>query len=505
MKKSILFCIMLLAAMATFATPVGKARATRVAQNAVALFCAELHNTDAKQPVELTPVSLGMEPKLYIFNFRNNGIEGFIIVSGDDMADPVLAFSDEGMLDLSGTYNGSTPTVKNPAFLDHLLRYMDQIDYGQQTKATAPAHVALKWQKLESGNTAPKGDFYHDRINKLLSTRWDQSKPYNNYCPGNSVTGCVATAFAQIMRVWSYPEHGFGYHAYNGENNPAAYPNWRWGVLEADYENTYYDWEHMPDYLTLNSPAEEIDAVAKLMFHVGVAFEMKYTPNGSGSWSLPEYAIFDTSLHLGTENSAPYCLHKYFGYKCSYSGMRDSIGDDTLWMTMIYNSLSAGMPVYYAGWAKDDSPAGHSGTEGHAYVIDGYFSDEVDSNLFHINWGWGGTANAYFKLDAMTPNGTDFTQWHGAVIGMEPDTSYHGYNYLDIHTTETPTHQLSVRNHSIVAQGVAGQTVALYDVMGRRLAYRAAEQGDSWTVPAKPGIYIVRIGQQPGQKVIVLK
>ncbi len=504
MKKAILLCTLLLTAAAAFAAPVSKERAVRVAQNAVALFCAELHNIDTKQPVELTPVDLGMEPKLYIFNYRNNDIEGFIIVSGDDMADPVLAFSDEGMLDLSGIYDGSTP-AKNPAFEDHLLHYMNQIDLGREAKVAAPAHVALKWQKLENGNLEAKGDFFHDRINNLLKTNWDQGTPYNRHCPRNSVTGCVATAFGMIMRYWKYPEHGFGMHSYNGADNPAAYPDWSYDVLSADFEHTYYDWDNMPQRISIQSTGAEIEAVSTLLYHLGVAFDMRYSPNGSGTWSLPEYALFDTSLHLSPDVSAPVRLRKHFGYKFSYSGMRDSIGDDTLWMQMIYNSLSDQKPVYYAGWAKDDSPAGHSGTSGHGYVIDGYFSDEVDSNLFHINWGWGGQADGFFKLDAMTPNRNDFTQWHGAVIGMEPDTSYHGYDYTDIPATPAATHSLYSRNGTIVASGVAGETVTLFDIMGRRLDSRPALPADTWSLAVKPGVYIVKIGQSAGQKIIVLQ
>ena len=503
MKKSILFCFLLLAAMATFATPVGKERAARVAQNAVALFCAELHNTDAKQPIELIPVSLGMEPKLYIFNYRNNDIEGFIIVSGDDMADPVLAFSDEGMLDLSGSYDGSTP-AKNPAFNDHLLHYMNQIDLGREAKVATPAHVALKWQKLESGNFQTKGDLYHDQIDMLLGNmKWGQSAPYNRQCPGTAITGCVATAFGMIMNYWDYPQHGFGQHTYNGNDNPAAYPDWRYGALSADFENTYYNWQHMPDYIFQNSNSTDIQAIATLLFHIGVALEMRYSPEGSMSWSLPEYAAFDTSLHLSPFISAPNRLRKHFGYKYSYAGMRDSVHNDTLWLQMLYNSLASGKPIYYAGWAKDTSEAGHSGTAGHGYVLDGYFSDEIDSNYFHINWGWNGNADGLFKLDAMRPSNNDFTQWHGAVIGFEPDTSYHGYNPLSAPVPDASPVSAYALGGTIVAHGVASLPAAVYDIMGRCIASRPAIPDNTWTLPATPGVYIVRLGHYPATKVIV--
>ena len=500
MRKAFLFAVLSLASVLSFALPVGKERAQRVAQNAISALCAEQHRVSPDIPVELTDISasLGVD-NLHIFRYRFGEVEGFIIVSGDDIANPVLAYSDEGAPDTA---------ISNPAFQAQLRHYSRQILAGQETKATAPKHILLKWKMLESGNIPTltgKGDFFDNNIPPLLGNmRWNQTAPYNTLCPGGSVTGCVATAYGMIMNYWDYPEHGFGTHSYNGADNPAAYPSWRYGTLSVDFEHTYYDWAHMSDGIGLTSSDTAINAVATLLYHIGVALDMRYTPSASGCWSLREYALFDTSLHLSPTVGSEYRIPKHFGYRYDYAGMRDSIGDDTLWMHMLYNSLTAGKPIYYAGWAADTSVAGHSATSGHGYVIDGYFSDEVDSNYFHINWGWGNAYNGYFKLDAMRPNGSDFTQWHGAVIGLEPDTSYHGYDPAAIRTAEPGiTAQISGNRGLITVSGAEGHPVNVYDIMGRRIA-TCHHAGHCWSTPARQGIYLVCIGSYAAQKVVVL-
>lgn len=516
MKKVLLSTVALFSVLTLMAGPVDGKRALIVANNVVRLHALKHANVDKQIVADDSSVKLqsinfasGME-NLILYNYsmplnhQGDSLNGFVVLSGDDIATPILAFSEDGTL--------STTTL-NPAVRFWLEQYNRQIAAGRDNKSNATREIERKWTRLFDGSALSealylweqKGDLYDDMIPRLHNLHWAQSRPYNNNCPGSAITGCVATAFGMIMKYWNYPEHGFGQHSYNGANNPAAYPDWPYGELSADFENTYYDWNNMPDALLLNSSSTEIEAVGTLLYHIGVALEMRYGNNASGCWSLPEYAIFDTSLHLDPNVNAPYRLRKHFGYKYTYTGMRDSIGDDTLWMQMLYNSLADSMPVYYAGWAKDTNEAGHSGTSGHGFLLIGYFSDIVDSNLFYINWGWGGTADGYFKLDAMKPSGNDFTQWHAAVIGMQPDTSYHGYNPADIQPTIQTNTQVYVQNNNIVAYGLNGQPVTLYDIMGRCIASRPSHQGDNWSITVQPGIYIVKIGQQPGQKVIVLQ
>lgn len=508
--KRIIFSLCLVAVVATgWAKPVSKMDAFSFALNAKTAFCFTLHPEVANvyfdidaQFVDITE-QLQVE-NLYVFNYRDCGIEGFVILSGDDIAAPVLAISDDGQLD---------PNNMAPAAREMLRQYDRQIDAARKQGVQATPAIAKKWADLDCGGDVSKavenarwrkGDMYNDIIPDLLGNmRWGQGKPYNNLCPGGSVTGCVATAFGMIMNYWNWPEHGFGMHSYNGEDHPAAYPDWSYGVQSADFEHTYYDWDHIPDYVVINSDQAEIDAVSTLLYQIGVSLDMHYSPDGSGCWSLPEYAIFDTSLHLDASYGADTRIPKHFGYKFSYAGMRDSVGDDSLWIAMLYTSLKEGKPIYYAGWEKENNEAGHSATAGHGYILDGYFSDETDSNFFHINWGWSGSSNGYFKLDAMTPSGMDFTQWHGAFIGIEPDTAYHGYDYLGIAPVSNSGAVVYSHDGRICVKAAEGEMVEVYDMMGRRVAAQRVV-GCEWSTKVRSGVYIVCVGHTAGKKVAVL-
>ena len=518
MKKILLTAVALLLALTTTASPVSYERASKVAVNAFRTYCLEQgigsKTSDSASKWSVYQVYASGIDNLYLFNIYGSdskGVveQGFVVVSGDDIATPVLAFSTETVL----TY-GNTLKEINPAAYAHLQRYGKQIAAAKVEGMAATSATKQKWAQLESAyviddtraRIAAKGDYLDDNIPQLLGNMiWGQTEPYNALCPGGSVTGCVATAFGMIMKYWNYPEHGFGMHAYNGADNPAAYPDWRYGIQYADFEHTYYDWENMGDYAAINSPNEVKTATATLLYHIGVSLNMHYTPDGSGCWSLPEYAMFDTSLHLyqmAYTIGADYRIPRHFGYKYSYSGMRDSIGNDSLWNTMLYHSLAEGKPIYYAGWAAADNEAGHSGTSGHGYIIDGYFSDAIDTNYYHINWGWNGSYNGFFKLDAMRPSNSDFTKWHGAIIGIEPDTSYHGYDYTGIAPLALDEALVYGCNGFVSVRNAQGLRVSIFDVMGR-LVYGSVMHLSDWKLALRPGFYAVQVGSTPAKKVLV--
>ena len=518
MKKILLTAAALLLALTATASPVSYERASKVAVNAFRTYCLEQgigsKTSDSASKWSAYQVYANGIDNLYLFNIYGSdskGVveQGFVVVSGDDVATPVLAFSTETVLPY-----GNTLKEINPVAYAHLQRYGKQIAAAKVEGMAATSATKQKWAQLESDDVidiarariAAKGDYLDDNIPQLLGNMiWGQSEPYNDRCPGGSVTGCVATAFGMIMNYWNYPEHGFGMHAYNGTDNPAAYPNWTYGVQYADFEHTYYDWDHMEDYAAINSPSEVKDAIATLLYHIGVSLNMHYTPDGSGCWSLPEYAMFDTSLHLYESAytiGADYRIPRHFGYKYSYSGMRDSIGNDSLWLTMLYHSLAEGKPVYYAGWAAEDNEAGHSGTSGHGYILDGYFSDAIDTNYFHINWGWNGSLNGFFKVDAMHPNNSDFTKWHGAIIGIEPDTSYHGYDYTGIRPLALDEAAVYGCNGHVAIRNAQGLRIAIFDVMGRYVVGCTSHDSD-WKIALRPGFYAVKVGSAPAKKILV--
>ena len=478
MKKIALLTTVLIMGVTTIASPVTTQRAKHVAATVLQKADAEL-------------VEVGKDVGFqHLFCFNQTDGKGFVVVSSDDCFTPVIAFSEE---------NSLNPNDINPS----ARWWLEQYDKAAQMSVKEyDPFIAKQWQDLEDGVWASNSK--HDKILSLLDgISWNQGAPYNMLCPGGSVTGCVATAYGQIMRYWKYPEHGFGSHSYTGEGKPIHYPVWNYGTLSADFEHTYYDWEHMPKVAYINSSDTAKMAVATLLYHIGVALDMNYSPNGSMSWSLYEYSIAEGAGELDPEIGSEYRIPRYFGYRYDYAGMRDSIGDDARWNEMLYQSLAEGKPIYYAGWSEDaSSPLGYSTTSGHGFVIDGY-RDGGGTSYYRLNWGWGGSSDGWFTIDNLRPRVSvgssetyDFTKWHGAVIGFAPDSSR-----LNIQPIQTQQGKAFGINGAILVREAQGSSIAVYDMMGRCVAQRGKTDDSEWRCNVRRGIYVVRIGNGKGIKV----
>ncbi len=217
-------------------------------------------------------------------------------------------------------------------------------------------------------------------VSPLLTTGWAQTCYYNDSCPedingscGHTRTGCGATAMAQILKYYNYPVNGDGFHSYTDPE---------YGEISADFENTFYNWVQMPNYLNSSNSTDEVAAVAQLMLHCGVAVEMDY---GASSSSSGTTAI---------RNSFP----DFFRYSSKAQLIRNSHFPDSTWKNILKNELDNGRPVFYGIT---------SGTGGHFIVLDGYTCDDY----FHFNWGYGTGYNK--KLTELPPI-------QEAVIGIEP-------------------------------------------------------------------------------------
>jgi len=224
-----------------------------------------------------------------------------------------------------------------------------------------------------------------------MTTTWSQSPYYNALCPGGSVSGCVATAMAQIMKYWNYPAQGSGFHSYN-------HPNY--GTLSANFGGTTYQWSSMP-----NSVNSSNNAVATLMYHCGVSVDMNYSPNLSGA-----YVVSSASP---VQHCSEYAFKTYFGYESSLQGVERRHYSTSQWVQLLKAELNASRPVLYAGFGTGG---------GHAFVCDGFNGD-----YFHMNWGWGGLYDGYFLVDALNPDGTGtgggtggYNSGQQAVIGVKP-------------------------------------------------------------------------------------
>jgi len=310
-------------------------------------------------------------PLFYIFNTKNDN--GFIIVSGDTRTKPILGYSISSRFD-----NKHFP----PNFKNWMDGYADQIEYIISNNIKSTKEIQKEWEILID-KEAPNHVESSLSVAPLLKTKWKQSPYENAMCPydenedKNCVTGCVATAMAQVMKYWNYPTNGTGSHSYTHET---------YGTLSADFGSTFYNWSNMPNKLNSSN-----NAVATLMYHCGVSVDMDYGVDGSAAY------INDVATALKT----------YFGYASSVKlNKRDNYNGD--WIDMLKSELDMGHPILYRGAPENGS--------GHAFVCDGY----DNSDYFHFNWGWGGYLDGYFLSDALNPNNHNFNFKQLAITGVEP-------------------------------------------------------------------------------------
>ena len=369
-KLAVLFLALTLGLASVMANPVDVEKAKLVGKNFVASTFSS-HRQDADLQLVYTGMSARGEACFYVFNV---GDSGFVILSADDRFRPITGYSDEGAF---ATEN------RSPELDFYLAKIIE---------ARTSANVVLyddavdEWQSLLDGNgpfsrNGGKGAYY------LCETKWNQNSPYNLYAPeagsgpgGRCYAGCVATAMSQVMRYWSQPIQGSGSHSY--------YSNY--GSLSANFGATTYNWEHMPFHINTASPTEDIEAVALLMYHCGVAVNMGFSPSGSGAYS----------------EDVPGAIQSYFGY-ASQAQLRYrnsySLHD---WKDLLKGQFDLGWPVYYSGY---------SDSGGHAFVCDGY----DDNDLFHFNWGWGGSSDGWFVVDEI-----DYSNWAGTIVNYVPAQVY---------------------------------------------------------------------------------
>ena len=305
-------------------------------------------------------------PAYYVFNATDN--EGFVIVSADDRTEAILGYADNGYFDQDN----------QPSNVKAWFEYYEQ---SIRSLGDAPAR-------------APQQRTPHAAIEPLIKTKWNQDTPYNLQCPMDgeerSVTGCVATAVAQVMfyHQWpaattqKIPAYTTATKAINVEALPPT--TFKWNLMKNEYNN--------------NAAGDTANAVAELMRYCGQAFLMDYTSEASAAY-------------IRTSN-----LINYFNYSKNTQDASRYYYSTNQWEDLIYNEIANNRPVLYRGSSID---------VGHAFICDGY-----DGNgLFHINWGWGGSYDGFFSLSILNPDGKGigggdssegFSDRQGALIGFSP-------------------------------------------------------------------------------------
>lgn len=326
----------------------------------------------------------------YIFNATDR--KGFVIVSGDDCVgdDLVLGYTD------CGSFEAEAVPSNMQWWLDAMAsRIAEMSRRGMKARALA----------------------LHDDVPYLIKTLWSQGEPiynpqnpYNALCPVIDgqlcVTGCTATALAQIFNYHRWPQEPI-----NGELR--AYPQSDGSIIEA-LPSTTFDWDNMvDDYLQPTTEAQQM-AVATLMRYCGQLMSLKYSPNQTDG------------IHSDTD-----ILVNQFGYAPGVYEAHSSDYTVSGWDKLIYKEIQEGRPVYYTG---------QSNSGGHAFIVDGYEVHD-GSGYYHLNWGWGGRANGFYKLSLLNPDitgqgrttfKTAYDHRQFALIGLQPASqSSDYYRYLN--------------------------------------------------------------------------
>lgn len=385
MKKILLLIVSLCLSLSMMAKHIDTQTAMKIAKT----FIPESNFVELRSGVTYS--------NIYIFSSKNS----FIIISADDRAIPILAYSDEFPFVMENMPDNIT---------DWMTSLNEEIQYAIDNNIEATAEIRSDWDNLRKGIKPQTKN--RAAVKPLVKTHWNQDAPYNNMCPGGSdiATGCVATAMAQVMKYWEWPRTGQGSHSYY-END--------YGTLSVNFSNTTYDWDNMIDEPTSSSSIEQQNAVATLMYHCGVSVDMDYGYE-SGAYSSD---VVDA-------------LITYFDYDPNLQEIARLYYSNTEWINILKSQLNSGYPLFYSGSSE---------IGGHAFICDGYDANDY----FHFNWGWGGYCDGYYTIDALSPGSGGIGSGSGA---------YNEYNMIIVNARPNTA---SINPPAIVIADVHGNDITI--------------------------------------------
>lgn len=318
----------------------------------------------------------------YAFNVKGGG---WIIIAGEDRATPVLGYSDCGNLD----FNRLPCTFE--ALLGSYKREIEYLQAYQGDDLVPAAHVTVV-----------------KTVGPLITSTWGQELPYYLQCPVYQgeycVVGCVATAMAQVMKFWQYPQSSnaiSSFYCYDISQTVPALPatTFNYSLMLDSY--CHWDWDN--SVLVQDTYTEaQAQEVAKISRYCGQAVHMGYSPEGSGAYTDDQLAAMK---NFGYRSTAQ-LVQKSSWWSSNYTTAQ--------WEAMIKTELNAGRPILYS--ASDDNGAG-----GHAFICDGYDKE----GMFHFNFGWYGTCDGWYVSTALNMTHRDgeelyFNSSHQMLIGVEP-------------------------------------------------------------------------------------
>lgn len=386
MRKHTLLLFLLLMAMPVLAENRSFRQAREIAERHAAKNGAHIGLQSVKRAKVLNKQQSTTSSRGY-YVFPHDGNCGYTIVSGDDRMPEIVGYS------TTDTYSEENM----PDGMKHLMQ-------AYEAMATALANGDAKAERCLAEKEALAADstYRQPRVAPLLAdVAWGQSEPYNNLCPmydgqRRTVTGCVATAMAQLIMYYKYPQTlKSDIPAYQTKSYQLDMPSVSAGER--------YDWDNMlPQYSGSAYTAAQANAVAKLMYHCGLSFEADYGPSSTSAWCRPNVLV----KYWGYD---PDVIRPLYREKFS---LRE-------WTAILDAELQALRPVYYRGCSTT------SGS--HAFLCDG-----ADGNgLYHINWGWSGWSNGYFDItvlnsdysgaESATAPADGFNYTCSMIVGIMPD------------------------------------------------------------------------------------
>lgn len=380
-KITVGLLMMFLALNFVFSASVDREKAIKVAQNYLAeRYAARGLEVPLAFEIKSTDIiynSTGDYAIMYVVNLIP---QGFVLISADDRVLPVLGYSHQNFMDI----NNMAPSNKY-----WLGGYEMQIEYAIKNDLEADHKTIMDWERLSVDNFVVQTPKSIAVVGPLMDFPWDQGRYYNRLCPedpeapsgydGRVPNGCVALATSMVMYYHRHPEMGTGSHSYNSSG---------YGVQMANYGATTYDWSAMTDKLTSYNTN-----VARLIYHLGVAVDMDYAADGSGSQT--EYA--------GN------ALKNYFKYSSTLTTKSRWSHTSPTWISLLKENLDIDHPMIYSGSEQSGS--------GHAFNCDGY----DDANYFHFNWGWGGYGNGYYNISELNPVGNNFNFYQKVIVNIIPN------------------------------------------------------------------------------------
>lgn len=383
-------------------------------------------------------------PAVYFFK---EGVESWMAVSASDATEALLGYGD--------TYS---PGIEMPPQMKWWLsQYSLQIAHADSIATYCPQEVATPQQDVNAGSPlkarpAP--------ISPLMKTKWNQSEPYNLYSPEvNGVktpTGCVATALSQVMKYHNYPpaSKGSGSATAGGEEF----------FMDLDRQ---IHWDDMLDVYSSGDYSDtQAEAVADLMLLAGYGVKMQYAPGGSGA--------YNTDANRTLVENFSYAPSAWAYYRDHYPTAE--------WKDMLYQELSNGRPIYYSGYSSGG---------GHAFVCDGYNI----LGYFHFNWGWGGSYDGNFAIDALNPSGQGIGGFAGgynndqvAFLGVTPPSGDEKRPAVRLSSFDTTSCEIS-DTQVITLQGGWYNMSYVETEITVSLELTESKTGDSWQ--AEPFVEIL--------------